>query len=1135
MKKPVCLLLLTATALSVAAYDDVSLVSTVALGKKASAPTGVALAEDGRVFVADGSGKVVVFGPDGAWKADWGAEKGAGKLKGPGALALGPKGDLYVADTDGNRVVVFSPEGKFRWAFGARGDLPGNLSAPGGVAVAADGSVAVADAGNKRAQFFSADGLLLDVWNVPGDKPGEPLAVAILPGRRLAVLCRGEGRVRQLGDGGVAAGEWAWAGSPARLSAIAGAPSDGLYVADEASGRIVEWGPAGEERNSFGSAGTGPGQFRTVSALAAQGGQLAVLDQKMGRVQVFRLHGNGAGDGFPAPVGRLAPARSVEIPLAAEDVAARGTDLIALTAKKILRVADLGDRPGTPVEIKGEPAWSGVRGVSGRDGGALLAEDGRGRAVAVGWDGKVSTAYGIDAKGKGRLKSVGAAAADGDGRIYVADPSAGKVSGFGPDGIPLFSAGVSDPVDVAGLPKGAAVLNGERKTLVLLDERGKTVWESTAAFVNPVSVATDLSGPQPLVYVLDEGVHRVSVWGGNRLLGQFGSSEILIRPRALTVDGAGRVWVADEKTVKGFRVSVRPAGVEGLTAKGGDGAIQLSWKPDGEGRAGSYRLEKSTRAAGGGTPVGVVPSTTTAFIDEDIVPGLTYYYTLTPAARGAADEELFGPSTRAWAWTSRAANLPPVEIAAVQLDNVFSANYKRYADTPIGVADVKNNTEQIFRNVKVGFTILDFMDFQTEQTVERLLPGDRRELNLKAVFNNKILSVSEDTPIQAQLTLTYFENGEEKTVKRTQPFRLYSRNAMDWQDPARLATFITPKDPPVLEFGRALIGVLKGPLEETRLPPELARAAAVHATLGALGITYIKDPSNPFDKARNAKAIDYVQFPRETLKRKAGDCDDLTALYASLLESLSIQTRVADLPGHVLVLMRLDAPRADTFTEDRALILEDGVWIPLETTVVGKSFEEAWREGARALRRVEGAPHTLDVRESWGVYAPATLSEAETPVLPPDGELPARVKDELAKALDVYLESAAAPLAAALADNPKDTAALLELGLLYAENERWEKSAEAFDRLLALEPDNAAALNDRANLYLIAKDAAKARELYEKAAAADAKDSGIQLNIVRAAKTAGDKTAAKAAFNKALEIAPELKKTYTTWEEASEW
>ncbi|HNA60254.1 MAG TPA: tetratricopeptide repeat protein, partial [Elusimicrobiota bacterium] len=126
-------------------------------------------------------------------------------------------------------------------------------------------------------------------------------------------------------------------------------------------------------------------------------------------------------------------------------------------------------------------------------------------------------------------------------------------------------------------------------------------------------------------------------------------------------------------------------------------------------------------------------------------------------------------------------------------------------------------------------------------------------------------------------------------------------------------------------------------------------------------------------------------------------------------------------------------------------------------------------------------------------------------------------------------------LAAALADNPKDTAALLELGLLYAENERWEKSAEAFDRLLALEPDNAAALNDRANLYLIAKDAAKARELYEKAAAADAKDSGIQLNIVRAAKTAGDKTAAKAAFNKALEIAPELKKTYTTWEEASEW
>lgn len=1135
MKKLIWTFALIAAGLPAAAYDDVALVATVALGKKASSPTGLALAEDGRVFVADGSGKVAVFGPDGAWKADWGAEKGAGKLKGPGALALGPNGDLYAADTDGNRIVVYSPEGKCRWAFGARGDLPGNLNAPAGLAVAADGSVAVADAGNKRVQIFSADGLLLDVWSVPDEKPGDPLGVAILPGRRLAILCRGESRVRLLDGAGQKAGEWAWTATPTRLTALAAAPAAGLYVADEASGRIVEWGPAGEERNGFGSAGTGPGQFRTISALAAQGGKLAVLDEKMGRVQVFRLRSNGKSEGFPAPVGRLAPGRAGDIALAAEDVAAHGAELVALSAKKVLRVSGLGDRPAAPVEIKGETAWSSVRGVAAREDGALLAEDGRGRVVAVGLDGKVSTAYGVDAKGKGRLKSVGAAAQDGDGRVYVADPSAGKVTGFGPDGIPLFSAGVGDPVDVAGLPKGVAVVSGERKTLVLLDERGKTVWESTAAFVNPVSVATDLSGPQPLVYVLDEGVHRVSLWGGNRLLGQFGSSEILTRPRALTVDGAGRVWVADEKSVKGFRVSLRPAEVEGLSAKGGDGAIQLSWNPDAEGRAASYRLERSTNAVGAGAPAGVVPSTVTAFIDEDIVPGLTYYYTLTPIAPGADGSFLEGPSTRAWAWTSRAANLPPVEFATVQLDNVFSANYKRYADTPIGVTDVKNNTEQIFRNVKVGFTLLDFMDFQTEQTVERLLPGDRRELNLKAVFNNKILSVSEDTPIQAQLTLTYFENGEEKTVKRTQPFRLYSRNAMDWQDPARLATFITPKDPPVLEFGRALIGALKTELEGTRLPPELARAAAVHATLGALGLTYIKDPSNPFDKARNAKAIDYVQFPRETLKRKAGDCDDLTVLYASLLESLSIQTRVADLPGHVLVLMRLDTPRADTFTEDRALILDDGVWIPLETTVVGKSFEEAWREGARALRRVDGVLHTLDVREAWGVYAPATLPEGETPVLPPDGGLPARVKEELAKALDVYLESAAAPLNAALAENPKDTGLLLDLGLLYAENERWDKSAEAFDRLLALEPENAAALNDRANLYLIAKDAAKARELYDKAAAADAKDSGIQLNIVRAAKTAGDKTAAKAAFGKALEIAPELKKTYTTWEEASEW
>jgi Flp pilus assembly protein TadD len=144
------------------------------------------------------------------------------------------------------------------------------------------------------------------------------------------------------------------------------------------------------------------------------------------------------------------------------------------------------------------------------------------------------------------------------------------------------------------------------------------------------------------------------------------------------------------------------------------------------------------------------------------------------------------------------------------------------------------------------------------------------------------------------------------------------------------------------------------------------------------------------------------------------------------------------------------------------------------------------------------------------------------------------VKDELAQAFGVYLDNAAAPLLAAVEKNPKDTAALLDLGLFYADNERWTDSADAFDRLLAVDPENAAAINNRANLYLLSGEIAKARALYMKAAQADPQDEGVQLNLVRAAKRAGDKTSAQAAFRRALEIAPALKSTYARWEEVGE-
>ena len=107
---------------------------------------------------------------------------------------------------------------------------------------------------------------------------------------------------------------------------------------------------------------------------------------------------------------------------------------------------------------------------------------------------------------------------------------------------------------------------------------------------------------------------------------------------------------------------------------------------------------------------------------------------------------------------------------------------------------------------------------------------------------------------------------------------------------------------------------------------------------------------------------DYVQYPSETLSLNGGDCDDMAVSYATLLASVGISTAFVDVvppekPDQAHIYMIFDTGIAPEFSNTisdnpkRFVIRknEDGhesVWIPVETTVIRKGFEEAWRAGA---------------------------------------------------------------------------------------------------------------------------------------------------------------------------------------------
>jgi hypothetical protein len=111
-------------------------------------------------------------------------------------------------------------------------------------------------------------------------------------------------------------------------------------------------------------------------------------------------------------------------------------------------------------------------------------------------------------------------------------------------------------------------------------------------------------------------------------------------------------------------------------------------------------------------------------------------------------------------------------------------------------------------------------------------------------------------------------------------------------------------------------------------------------------------------------SAEYVQFPDETVTLKGGDCDDLSVLFSSLLESTGIETALVDYKSNegirhvnLLVNTKLKPEEARLITENDAKYFlrkndkgEDEIWIPVEATSL-KDFDEAWRTGVEKFNK----------------------------------------------------------------------------------------------------------------------------------------------------------------------------------------
>ena len=144
-----------------------------------------------------GNGRVVKFGPDGKFLANYSGSDGTGDgfLK-PVDLSIAANGEVYVLEQIAGEVRVLDAAGQFlrRWG-GVNGISDGSLlDGPTGIALLGDGRVALADTGNHRVVLFDDQGQALVSFGTLGSGSGQllfPVALVADPGKALFVAQRG--------------------------------------------------------------------------------------------------------------------------------------------------------------------------------------------------------------------------------------------------------------------------------------------------------------------------------------------------------------------------------------------------------------------------------------------------------------------------------------------------------------------------------------------------------------------------------------------------------------------------------------------------------------------------------------------------------------------------------------------------------------------------------------------------------------------------------------------------------------------------------------------------------------------------------------------------------------------------------